>query len=106
MLDLLQVIRMFTVWLCLVHESIMLGNKETNWPSAEIFVELVFHCVYRHWHHVVGIRLELRCNLAPLCHLSGLAVEQDVVSHGPFVLGVRLSDINGQETNFIFELRV
>lgn len=95
---------MFTVWLCLVHKSVVLSNEETHRPSSEMFVKVIFHCIHCQRHHVVCIRYKLTSNLTPFSHLGGLTVKQDIVAHGPFILCMGLGDVNGQETNFIFEL--
>jgi len=97
---------MLVVWLCLVHKNIILSYEETNRPSTEMFVEMVIHRVYGQWHHVIRIFYEFTCNLASFAHLSRLAVEENIVSHRPFVLCVRLSNINCQETNFILKFHI
>lgn len=95
---------MVVVGLRLVHKRVVLGDEKAHGPRAEVLVEMVFHRVHCQGHHVVRVFYELAGNLASLGHLGRLAVEQDVVSHGPLVLRVRFRDINSQETNFIFEL--
>jgi len=104
--DIHQVVRVAIVRLCLKDEGVVLHNIESNGPSTEEGVEVVVHGVDYHWHLVVGISLELACNLATFFHLNRLSVNQYFVTHRPFVLRVSLSDIHCQESNLLFECRV